>query len=319
MPAPIEFGRCIRRCHPICADRLPDRHGSAGSDTRSRNCGPRRIIRIHLGFIAQTGHVAGLQTAISSHILTMRTRPASQALRNARQSADLSPKPRYSDSLRAPSPSTSSTRVTSKRRTNKQPHLRGGAKAAALDNDASKTTHTTSSRHIRNRQAATRTTRAADRSHTPQATEDAVSRPVEVASASLPHLSPAKDLLRRARATAAADADWLGRRPFIMDVILGNWPVVSQHREDAILDAIELSQAALGPVGGVYRLEEERSLELYWEAQATSLRWAAGDSEISQHIHIPDYQVSAERSTVTWPGDEDAVSPPSNAGSSPPR
>ncbi len=250
----------------------------------------------------------------------MRTPPTSQALRNARQSADLSPESRLSDGARASSPSKSNTRAPqrhSRRRTNKQQHLRGGAKAATLNNDPSKRTHTTSSRHIRNRQPATRAIRAADHSDTPQATEVAVSRPV--ASASLPPLSPAKDLLRRAQATAAADTDWLGRRPFIMDVVLGNRPVSPQHREDAILDAIELSKAALGPGRGVCRLEGDRSLQLYGEAQALSSRWAAG-CEISQHILIPEYQVSAERSTVTWPGDEDTESPPpSNAGSSPPR
>ncbi|RPD66945.1 hypothetical protein L226DRAFT_608216 [Lentinus tigrinus ALCF2SS1-7] len=242
----------------------------------------------------------------------MRTPSASQARRNARQSAD--------DSSRAPSPSELNARASqrnSKRRANKQQLPRSGAKAATLDNDASKRTHTAGPRHIRNRKTATRATRAADPSHTPQATEvAAVSRPV--ASASLPPSSPAKDLLRRARATAAADTDWLGRRPFIMDLVLGNRPVVPYQNEDAVLEAIALSEAALRPVRGVYNLEDYRSLELYWEAQAASLHGAAGD-EISQHLPVPEFQLSAERSTVTWSGDEDAESPPSNAGSSPPR
>ena len=105
-----------------------------------------------------------------------------------------------------------------------------------------------------------------------------------------------------------------------MDLVLETRPVVPYHSEDAVLEAIELSEAALGPArrGVCCDLADYRSLELYWEAQAASVRWAAG-REVSQHLPVPAFQLSAERSTVTWAGDEDAESPPSNAGSSPPR
>ena len=81
------------------------------------------------------------------------------------------------------------------------------------------------------------------------------------------------------------------------------------------MEAIELSEAALGPVRRVYNLADARSMKLYWEAQAAGTRLAAGDN--SQQMPVLEFQVSAERSTVTWPGDEDTDLPPSSDDSSP--
>ncbi len=229
----------------------------------------------------------------------MRVSPASKGRGNVRKHADVAP----DQHTHAPSKSLHD----SKRRadTHHTVSQSGGAKAATLhDNPSTSAQPAASSRHMRHRQPPRRPTRAL--------AGDRVGPPHEVRQAmpaSLPLSSPAQELLRRARATAAIDTDWLGRRPFIMDVILGSRR--PEYGDGAVLEAVELYQAALGPAHGVYdAIEDERSLELYWEAQAARVRSAAGDE--TQHLPVPAYQVSAERSTAIWAGDEDAgMSPPS--------
>lgn len=145
----------------------------------------------------------------------------------------------------------------------------------------------------------------------------------------MPPLSPAMDLPRRMQAAPSADAAWLGRRPCTVILAAGPGPVAQDHSQDAIREAIKRSQAALGPAHAqrwfesVSDLEDGRSFELYWEAQMARSRLAAGEGDASpsprmqgvQLVH--GFQVSAERSTACWSGDEGSDSPPSNEDSSP--
>lgn len=106
-----------------------------------------------------------------------------------------------------------------------------------------------------------------------------------------------------------------------MDVILGNRPEGAsqlQHEDDAVGRAFDLYEAAMGPARRrVYDLKDGRSLELYWEAEAQAARSRTAAGGGAQHVPVPVYHVSAERSTATWAGDEDAGSPPSGDRSSP--
>ncbi len=120
-----------------------------------------------------------------------------------------------------------------------------------------------------------------------------------------------------------------------MDTMLAGPGVAAQdHSQDAIREAIERSQAALGPAHTQRRfecasdLEDGRSFELYWEAQAARTSLAAGDQadgDTSPSLRmrmqgirlVHGFQVSAERSTACWSGDEGADSPPSNEDSFP--
>nr|VWP00889.1 Repressed by TUP1 protein 4 [Ganoderma boninense] len=148
-------------------------------------------------------------------------------------------------------------------------------------------------------------------------------------SASLPPSSPAMDLSRRIQAAPSPATAWLGRRPCIVSIPTGPGPAVQDHSRDAIKEAIGRSQAALGPVHAQRRfesvsdLEDDRSFELYWETQIARSRFAAGNGDASpsprmQGVRlVRGFQVSAERSTACWPGDEGADSPPPDEDSSP--
>ena len=158
--------------------------------------------------------------------------PTSQGRRNVKSYPEGEPgrTPGYHHN---PSPIKPSQR-RSKRTAGKQTQARGGARSFTLHNNPSTQLEAHTSRHLRHRQSLPRATRAGDRA----CTSHKVARPDEFAS--LPHSSPAKDLLWRARQTVAVDTDWLGRRPFVMDVILGNRPSVSRFREDAIMETPNL-------------------------------------------------------------------------------
>jgi len=81
-----------------------------------------------------------------------------------------------------------------------------------------------------------------------------------------------------------------------MDVILNARPPVTEYSEDILMEALELSQAALPREH--YDFGDEDSLEQYWADQASLWRGAGLDQ-----MHYPSdkrYQVSAERSTVYW-------------------
>lgn len=104
----------------------------------------------------------------------------------------------------------------------------------------------------------------------------------------------------------------VGRKPFIVNTTLpGGRSAVHDHSQDAIREAIVRSEVALGPAHALRRfetvcdLEDGRSFELYWEAQATRVRLAARERDdgtpslrtrVVQLVH--GFQVSAERSTA---------------------
>ncbi|PCH40858.1 hypothetical protein WOLCODRAFT_162603 [Wolfiporia cocos MD-104 SS10] len=114
-----------------------------------------------------------------------------------------------------------------------------------------------------------------------------------------PPPSPARALLRQAQAVAELDTDWLGRRPFIMDVILNAKPPVSEYSEDIVMEALERSQAALPRQQ--YQFDDHEGVEQYWADQAVLWRGVAvgrGHRPLDK-----GYRVSAERSTASWPVD----------------
>ncbi|KAI0940158.1 hypothetical protein AcV5_001339 [Taiwanofungus camphoratus] len=131
------------------------------------------------------------------------------------------------------------------------------------------------------------------------------SMPSSMALASaLPPSSPARELLRRAQQTAEVDTDWLGRRPFVMDVILNAMPPVSEYSEDIVMEALERSQAVFPRDDYVF--DDQESLERYWADHAALWRGVA-----VQPAHYPSskrYQVSAERSTASWTTDTEGNS-----------
>ncbi|KAI0650521.1 hypothetical protein C8Q79DRAFT_1006776 [Trametes meyenii] len=182
--------------------------------------------------------------------------------------------------------------------------VRGGAKPTTLHRTpASARMEATSTRHRRHRQP-------------PSSADD---RPLglraalgKTRSAPGPPSSPAQDLLRRARRSAASGVDAFGRRPTVMDVVLASLPVVSRYSEDVIMEAIELSRDALKPAAGTSVLEE-RSLAPAWDGRAAISRTARVAGRTPQLLPHAGYQVSAERSTAVWPGED-----PSLAGRSPP-
>ncbi|OBZ77130.1 NADH dehydrogenase [ubiquinone] iron-sulfur protein 8, mitochondrial [Grifola frondosa] len=129
-----------------------------------------------------------------------------------------------------------------------------------------------------------------------------------------PPLSPAKDLLRRAQQSAEVDTDWLGRRPFVMDLILNARPPVSAYSEDILMEALERSRTPRPR--GEYMFGDPGALDAYWADQAAVWRGVAVD-----RMDFPSgigYEVSAERTTASWAeGAEDGAQMcPSDACSS---
>ncbi|KAI0677324.1 hypothetical protein C8Q78DRAFT_83355 [Trametes maxima] len=183
--------------------------------------------------------------------------------------------------------------------------VRGGAKPTTLHTLSSAHMEATSSRHRRHRQPPSS---AGDRPLGPRAAAG------KTRSAPGPPSSPAQDLLRRARRSAAAGVDAFGRRPTVMDVVLASLPAVSRYSEDVIMEAIELSRDALRPTAGVSSLEE-RSLAPAWDERPAAISRTARAAGKTPQLPVPyaGYEVSAERSTAVWPGED-----PSLAGRSPP-
>ncbi|KAI0832645.1 hypothetical protein BC628DRAFT_336022 [Trametes gibbosa] len=179
--------------------------------------------------------------------------------------------------------------------------VRGGVHPGALPSTSSPHTGATSTRHRRHRQPLS-----------PTADRPLVTRtpPRHARSAPKPPSSPAKDLLRRAQRSAASATDASGRRPFIMDVILGSRPAVSHYSDDVILEAIELSRDALRPTAGAPDPENARSLALRKGGRTVN----SGTASLMEQTPLRGakargYRMSAERSTVDWIPDEDDTSP----------
>ncbi|KAI0660776.1 hypothetical protein C8Q70DRAFT_912642, partial [Cubamyces menziesii] len=190
---------------------------------------------------------------------------------------------------------------------------RGGAKPSTLPTVSPARMDATSSRHRRHRQPLSP---PADRTPVSRRSPHHHSR-----SKTMPPSSPAKDLLRRAQQSAAKGADALGRRPFVMDLILGSRPAVKQYSEDVIMEAIELSRDALRPTADLHAPEDGRRAELRgdWRSAGSCTAAVGGSPQSATCMMNPGYQVSAERSTAVWSRDElsPAEQSPSNCISSP--
>ncbi|KAI1796170.1 hypothetical protein LXA43DRAFT_1090255 [Ganoderma leucocontextum] len=283
---------------------------------------------MNLGHIVNPGDEGGIQTAIS--VSSPTSMPADEPP-DAPLERDASHKGQRSEIFleSIPGPKSrpqsrqgksSAPKRKSRRRTNnKQQRVRGGAKDAIPNDDSPSRGTAIRSCHLRHGQPPPS---AGDPPHAPH-----VAARQAGWSASLPPSSPAMDLPRRIDpATASVDTEWLGRRPFAMDAIPANPDFAAQdHSQDAIIEAIERSEAALGPARrrfeSVCDLEDGRSFEVYWEAQVARSRLAAGDGDANLRTQgarlVHGFQVSAERSTACWSGDEGTDSPPSNEDSSP--
>ncbi|KAI0375877.1 hypothetical protein BV20DRAFT_20703 [Pilatotrama ljubarskyi] len=165
--------------------------------------------------------------------------------------------------------------------------VRGGATPTALHPASPAHMDATSSRHRRHRQPPS-----------PAPDRRLATRPSEVRSALLPPSSPTRDSVRRAQRSAAIDTETPRGGAFFMDEVLGSRPVVSQYSEDVIMEAIELSRDALRPAAGRSILEDERSLELRREGRISNPSPTTLGK--TPQPTKQGYQVSAERSTVTW-------------------
>ncbi|CDO73766.1 hypothetical protein BN946_scf185015.g94 [Trametes cinnabarina] len=233
-----------------------------------------------------------IRTANTVDSRVMDTPPVSQIRRSSRPRTEQSPGTGRHRQQRISPAKQQRKRPSDKHR------VRGGAKYNTLHNVSPALMDATSSRHQRH--------------HKPSTLADE-----QPATATPKPSSPAKDMLRRAQQSAAVDAESLGRRPFIMDLILGGQPVVSHYSEDVIMEAIELSRAALRPAAGTCTSADELSLDLRGECQAGEFSTApSGTSPPSMNAA---YQVSAERTTAAWPRDEPCLPEmsPSNYMSSP--
>ncbi|KAI9000803.1 hypothetical protein BD414DRAFT_451489 [Trametes punicea] len=253
---------------------------------------------MNLDSIVNPGDIGGIRTATAVDSRVMHAPPVSQIRRSTKPRSEQSPGTGRHQQR------TLSAKVQRKRHTDEH-RVRGGATSSTLHNISPARMDATSSRHRRHRQPHDR----------PSGALPAARQGGSIPS---PSSSPAKDLLRRAQQCAATDTDASGRRPFIMDLILGDRPVVSQYSEDIIMEAIELSRDALRPAAGTPTLADARSLELRWEGQADEVFTAASGN--SPQLMSAGYQVSAERTTATWSRNETSLPDmsPSNHISLPP-
>lgn len=165
------------------------------------------------------------------------------------------------------------------------------------------------------RKSQPRTTGRRSRSVVPSSSDAAYLSRIIHWSPSPPH-SFAKELLRSAQEIAEAKTDWLGRRPFIMDVILDSRLPVSEYSEDIIMEALELSEAAI-PGGSDYAFTDGESLDAYWTTQRSLWRGVA--VQRTSPTLSGQYQVSAERSTASPVdyGQSDSSSPEAESDLSP--
>ncbi|KAI9068507.1 hypothetical protein FKP32DRAFT_139518 [Trametes sanguinea] len=248
-----------------------------------------------LDSIINPDDAGGIRTANTIDSRAMDAPPVSQMRRSTR------PRPEQSTGTARHKQRTSPAKQQRKR-PNDEHRVRGGAKynnalhCVRLHNVSPARMDATSSRHRRNRKPPSS---AGDR---PLSAEETTRPPTS--NAPEPSSSPAKDLLRRAQHSAATDVDSLGRRPFIMDLILGGRPVVSQYSEDVIMEAIELSRAALRPSAGPFSSADERSAMPREERPEEAGEFSTAASGKSPQLANAGYQVSAERTTAIWPRDK---------------
>ncbi|KAL7282572.1 hypothetical protein ACG7TL_004043 [Trametes sanguinea] len=242
-----------------------------------------------LDSIMNPGDTGGIRTANTIESSFMNAPPVSQMRRSTR------PRPEQSPGTGRHQQRTSPAKQQRKR-PNDEHRVRGGAKYNNTPHNVSPARmDATSTRHRRYRKPPSS---AGDRPPSAQETTH------QTQSAPKPSSSPAKDLLRRAQQSAATDVDSLGRRPFIMDLILGGRPVVSQYSEDVIMEAIELSRAALRPAAGSFSSADERSVAMLREERPEAGEFSTAASGKLPQLANAGYQVSAERTTAIWPRDE---------------
>jgi hypothetical protein len=104
---------------------------------------------------------------------------------------------------------------------------------------------------------------------------------------------PASFLLSQAREAIALWADWLGRKPSIMDIILDARSPAVDIDEDVLIEAIRRKQELITPSPNQYDFTDELSLAMYWSDEAARL----GPQTSRGIIRFPD---SDERSTASW-------------------
>ncbi|KAI0335688.1 hypothetical protein GY45DRAFT_1366755 [Cubamyces sp. BRFM 1775] len=250
-----------------------------------------------LDLIMNSGDIGGIRTATPANTRVMDAPLAAHYRRSTRQRSE---KP--SGAGRHQLQHTPPTKRAQRKRLPDQHRYRarGGAKPTTLPVLSPARMDATSPRHRRHRQPPSP---PADRPLGSRRSPHHHSR-----SKTMPPSSPAKDLLRRAQQSAAKGADALGRRPFVMDLILGSRPAVKQYSEDVIMEAIELSRDALKPTAGLHAPEDGRRAELRggWRSAGLGSCTAAGGGspQSATCMMNPGYQVSAERSTAVWSPDE---------------
>ncbi|KAI0638399.1 hypothetical protein C8Q77DRAFT_429699 [Trametes polyzona] len=303
---------CLESACGAGAHRRARVHGLAGVLGRNRKpamtclrhpaAACHLAISMDLGTLVNPGETGGIRTANTGNprVTDMATPPRSQIRPNtAKQRAEKPPGPRRHHQ-----------RTSSAKQRKQQPdeqRVRGGAKPSTLSSTSPAHVGATSPRHRRHRQPPSPAgDRPLGRTRTP---------PRQGRSAATPPSSPARDLLRHAQRSAATDTDVTGRRPFVMDLILASRPVVSRYSEDVIMEAIELSRAALRPTAGIPVPSEDagedacRSSVLRWDARTVypgAGGGLMGDGKTPQQLAEGGYQlpVSAERSTAVWAQDD---------------
>ncbi|EIW61662.1 uncharacterized protein TRAVEDRAFT_69966 [Trametes versicolor FP-101664 SS1] len=218
------------------------------------------------------------------HVTIMDASPGSQ-IRRSQQRSEKPSAPRRHPERTSP--------AKRKRLPDTEQRMRGGAKPGTLPPTPPARKGATSTRHRRHRQPPAPDRRLNTR--TP---------PRQARSPAMPSPSAAQDLLQRAERSAATETDAAGRRPCVMDVILGSRPAVLQYSEDVILEAIELSRDALRPAAGSLdpedELDDRRSATPRGGGRSTYAGTARMHDKTPRRVARAAFQVSAERSTAVW-------------------
>ncbi|OJT05356.1 hypothetical protein TRAPUB_3797 [Trametes pubescens] len=298
----IEFGRTTGTRRLAAWNRLRGGCESASADKWAGDViGPNRkpattwfrqsgatchlAISMDLRSIVNPGDTGGIRTATSgtSSVTVMDASPGSQIRRSKQRSEKPSVSRRHPER----------TSPAKCKRAPDEQRMRGGAKPSMLQPPTPPARKgATSSRHWRHRQPPAPDRRLNTRTPPRQAKAPAMPTP-----------SPAQDLLQRAQRSAATETDAAGRRPFVMDVILGGRPAVLQYSEDVILEAIELSRDALRPAAGPLDPEDEddcSSATPRGDGRSANAGTAGMHDKTPRRVARPAFQVSAERSTAVW-------------------
>jgi len=113
-----------------------------------------------------------------------------------------------------------------------------------------------------------------------------------------PPSSQAKELLHLAKEAANLDLECLGRRPFIMDLILDTKPTITKYREDILMDALEETKQRFYPKAD-YSFRKPSDLRKYWSEQEEL--WRNVPLDLGDSLDFSPkklYHVSAERTTA---------------------